>query len=123
MHELPITRSLLDLALRHAEEAGGGRITDLHLEVGRLSGVIGKFVQFYWNIVSEGTPAEGALLHFEHVELEMECLGCGTLFNPDGSDYACTACASNDVQVVNGEQFHLVSIDLDQDDPTRSEGY
>ena len=122
MHELPITRSLLDLATRHAEAAGGGRITDLHLEVGRLSGVIGRFVQFYWNIVSEGTPAEGAILHFEHVELEMECQECGALFNPEGSDYACTACSSTEVQVVDGEQFHLVSIELDQDDQTRSEG-
>ena len=119
MHELSITRSLLDLATRHAEAAGGGRITDLHLEVGRLSGVIGRFVQFYWDIVSEGTPAEGALLHFEHVELEMECQGCGALFYPDGSDYTCTACSSTEVQVVDGEQFHLVSIELDQDDQTR----
>ncbi len=73
MHELPITRSLLDLALHHAENAGGGRITVLHLEVGRLSGVIDRFVQFYWDIVTEGTPAEGSKLDFEHVEIGMEC--------------------------------------------------
>lgn len=121
MHELPITRSLLDLATRHAETAGGGRITDLYLEVGRLSGVIDRFVQFYWDIVTEGTPAEGALLHFEHVELQMECQGCGVVFNPDGSTYACTACSSTEVQVINGDQFHLVSIDLDQDDPGRKD--
>ncbi len=122
MHELPITRSLLDLALHHAENAGGGRITVLHLEVGRLSGVIDRFVQFYWDIVTEGTPAEGSKLDFEHVEIGMECDGCGTRFTPDGRAYTCPTCSSTDVRVVDGDQFHLVSIDLEQDDRTGMKG-
>ncbi len=122
MHELPITRSLLGLALQHAENAGGGRITALNLEVGQLSGVIDRFIQFYWDIVAEGTPAEGATLNFEQVEIGMECGGCSNRFTPDGRDYECPDCSSTDVLVVDGDQFHLVSIDLEQDDRSGLKG-
>jgi hydrogenase nickel incorporation protein HypA/HybF len=122
MHELPITRSLLELALRHAESAGGGRVSALYLEVGRLSGVIDRFVQFYWDIVSEGTPAAGARLHFESIAIEMACADCDTRFEPDGDTYTCPSCASTEVQVVRGDEFNLVAIDLDSGDaPARKD--
>jgi hydrogenase nickel incorporation protein HypA/HybF len=122
MHELPITRSLLDLALHHAENAGGGRVTALDLEVGRLSGVIDRFVQFYWDIIAEGTPAEGATLRFTPVEIAMECGGCNNRFAPDGRVYDCPACGSSEVRVVDGDQFNLVSIDLEEEDRSGSKG-
>ena len=37
MHELTITESLLEIALRHAREAGATKITDLYLVIGQLS--------------------------------------------------------------------------------------
>ena len=117
MHELPVTRSLLELALQHAAAAGGGRVTALHVEVGRLSGVIDRFVQFYWDIVSEGTPAEGARLHFNTIPIEMECRNCSRRFEPDGESYACPACEATEVTVVRGDEFNLAAIDLDQTGP------
>ena len=34
MHELPITQSLLEIALRHGKQADAKRITDLHIVMG-----------------------------------------------------------------------------------------
>ena len=49
----------------------------LSLAWGAVPNVIGDSVQFYWDIVSQGTIAEGAQLHFEHVPATLRCLGCG----------------------------------------------
>lgn len=115
VHELPITTSLLDLALRHAEEAGGGTITALYLEVGKLSAVVDKAVQFYWDIISEGTAAAGARLHFRHTPIKMECQNCGTEFEPAELAYSCPACGELSVRVISGDEFRLEAIDLEEE--------
>ena len=114
MHELPITQSLLDLAIKHAEEAGGGKITDLYLVVGKLASVVDDSVQFYWDIISEDTAAEGAKLHFRHTPLKIECLDCGAVFEPEEFSYTCNTCSGFRVRVAGGDEFHLEAIDLEQ---------
>lgn len=34
MHELSVTESILEIALRHAQQAGATRVTNLYLNVG-----------------------------------------------------------------------------------------
>jgi Zn finger protein HypA/HybF involved in hydrogenase expression len=64
MHELWITKRVLEVALERAAEAGAARITALHLEIGDESDVSPVSVEFYWPQVSVETPAEGARLEF-----------------------------------------------------------
>ncbi len=113
MHELPVTESLLELSLEHAAQAGGGRITALYLVVGPLSGIVGESVRFYWEMLSRETIAEGAVLHFRHTELVLECRGCGSTFKPAAEDYICPFCESVETRVVGGQEFHLEALDLD----------
>ena len=112
MHELMVTESLLEIALRHARDAGAGRITDLHLVIGELSSVIDDSVQFYWDIVSEGTPAEGATLHFRRVPAEMACQECAETYDPK-VNLTCPACGSANVRIVSGQEFYLEAIEVD----------
>jgi Zn finger protein HypA/HybF involved in hydrogenase expression len=64
MHELGITRRLLDVVLARAAEAGATRITAVHLEIGEESDVAPESLDFYWADVARATPAEGARLLF-----------------------------------------------------------
>jgi hydrogenase nickel incorporation protein HypA/HybF len=117
MHELAVTESVLEIALRHAAEAGGGRITDLYLVIGRLSSVVDDSVQFYWDIISRGTAAEGATLHFRRVPIEMHCEDCDLSYAPDGEDLSCPKCAGTRVTVIAGDEFRLEAIDVDESWP------
>ena len=60
MHELSVTEALLDLALKHARAAQAEAVTAVHVVIGQLSSVMDESVQFYWDMISAGTPAEGA---------------------------------------------------------------
>ena len=113
MHEMSITQSLLEIALRHAEKAGAQRITRLNLVIGELASVVDNSIQFYWDIVGKDTIAEGAELHFERVPGSLRCLACAHTFPLDGKDYTCPACGEVRVTAAGGNDFRLESIEVE----------
>ena len=113
MHERAVTESLLEIALRHAQQAGATRITGLYLVIGQLSSFIDESVQFYWDILSEDTIAERAMLHFRRIPVEMACLDCQSRYSPSDKDFTCPQCSSSRVKVIAGEEFLLEAIDVE----------
>lgn len=114
MHELPVAESILEIANRHAVQAGASHITTLHLVIGQLSSIVDDSVQFYWDIIAKNTIAEGARLDFRRIPTEMLCLECNHRFAPDGEEFACPECSGSHVKVVAGEEFFLEAIDVEK---------
>jgi hydrogenase nickel incorporation protein HypA/HybF len=52
MHELAVTESILEIALRHAQEHNARHITGLYLVLGQWASIVDDSVQFYWDIIS-----------------------------------------------------------------------
>lgn len=115
MHELAITQNLLDIALRYAQRENASVITDLYLVIGDLSSIVDESVQFYWDIISRDTIAEGATLHFERIPMQMICFDCGATYQPEPGTLVCAQCGSTQVQVAGGDEFRLDSINIEQD--------
>jgi hydrogenase nickel incorporation protein HypA/HybF len=113
MHELPITQGILDVVLEHAHRGGGGRVTDVHVVAGELSGVVDECIVFYWDVISRETLAEGARLRIRRVPLEFECRGCGAVFPPGDDDFACPTCGGDRVRVVSGDGVRVEAIDVE----------
>jgi hydrogenase nickel incorporation protein HypA/HybF len=113
MHELPITQSLLEIALRHAKQSDAKRITDLHIIMGELATMLDDSIQFYWDIIAEGTIAAGAKLHFRRVPAELQCMACFTKYNPKEKELVCPNCGSVGVKIIAGEEFSLEAIDVE----------
>ena len=122
MHELAITESVLRIATEHAAAAGAGRITDIHLVIGQLSSFVDDSIQFYWDIISNGTPADGAVLHFRRVPAELECLKCGKQYRISEEELACPACGGVQVKILAGDEFNLEAIDVvGEEEPVTTE--
>jgi hydrogenase nickel incorporation protein HypA/HybF len=113
MHELAVTENLLEIAIRHGNSARAKRISHLYLVIGQLSSIVDDSVQFYWDIVSKDTIAEGALLHFQRKSIELSCENCGHQFTPIHSDMACPSCGSIQVKIISGEEFYLEAMDVE----------
>lgn len=119
MHELGVTTTLLETVLQHAEQAGAARVGTVSLVIGDLSSFVDESIQFYWDLISAGTLAEGSQLEFERVPAAFTCRSCGHTFPPDGVSFRCPSCAGNDVVVSSGLEFLIDSITvLDPEDLT-----
>lgn len=64
MHEAGVTERILEVVLEHAREAQAQRVTDVYLDVGDESGIDTESVEMHWPLLSQGSVAEGATLHF-----------------------------------------------------------
>lgn len=113
MHELPITESILEIILRHAERAGATRVTQIDLVIGDLSSIVDDSIQFYFDILSKDTIAQDARLVFNRMSAQLRCRDCQTTFAPDGHDYLCPECGSGRVQVIGGREFQVESIEVE----------
>jgi hydrogenase nickel incorporation protein HypA/HybF len=114
MHELPVTQSLLELALEHAEKAGAVRILRLNITIGNLASIVDDSVQFYWDIISKETIAEGAELVFQRIATEIKCLDCNRSYLPVDGISACPKCSGYHVKVIAGQEFYLDSIEVEK---------
>jgi hydrogenase nickel incorporation protein HypA/HybF len=113
MHELAVTQSILDISLRHAQKVDAKRIVTINLVVGKYSSIVDDSIQFYWDMIAEGTIAQGAQLHFERVPAEMKCLECGHAFEPTDESFACPECLSPKVSISKGDEMRVESIDVE----------
>ena len=114
MHELSVTESILEISLRHANDAKAKRITNLYLVIGQLASIVDDSVQFYWDIISKETIAEGSMLHFRRLPANFVCLDCSAQFSPGDTSFTCPACNSARVKVLSGDEFYMEAIDVEQ---------
>ena len=111
MHEMAVTQSILEIALRHAD--GASQITQLNLVIGELSGIVGESVQFYWDFITQGTIAEGSRLNFKSVKTRFLCHDCAVEYAPEGGGFECPHCGGHRVSISAGKEFQLESIEVE----------
>lgn len=108
MHELSITQSVVDAV---TERTGSAPVVSVRLRVGRLTGVVPDAMRFCFELVTAGTPLEGAALHFDRPEGRACCRACGAEFALPDCVLLCR-CGSADVEVLAGRELAVASVVL-----------
>ena len=113
MHELAVTQQVLDIAVRHAEEAHATRIREIEIVIGDMTSFVNDAVQFCFDALSTGTIAEGAELSFRRVPVTIRCRECGAVFAPEDLDLTCPDCGAYAGEVIAGREFFIDHIDVE----------
>ncbi len=113
MHELSITKSMLDLVLEEAKKVKAARVGRINLVIGELSGIVDQCVEFYFGFLSQDTIASGAALSFRKVPTQARCRNCGEVFTPKEFDWSCPRCQGSGAEVVAGNELYLKSIEVE----------
>ena len=111
MHELSIAESVVQAASRHAE---GRRVTKAYLKVGHLRQVVPSALAFGFELLAQGTQAEGAELETQEAPATGLCRTCGREGRLDGFSMLCTACGSHDLRIIGGRNLLVTSLDLQE---------
>ncbi len=108
MHELAIAESVVEAVL---DKTGDHRVTIVRLTIGRLAGVVPEALRFSFELVTMGTPLEGAMLEIEQPAGEAHCRACGQEFALPDLVLLCP-CGSADVEVVAGQELLVSSVEV-----------
>ena len=112
MHELSIMESALNLALDQAREHGAVRIHALRLRIGALSGVVPEALEFAFEALTAGTPAEGAKLIIDQVPARFWCPTCVSEFQAEDLFAECPVCKRPSGDLRAGREMELASMEI-----------
>jgi hydrogenase nickel incorporation protein HypA/HybF len=109
MHELSITQSIVEDIV---DRLGATPVTRVTLEIGKLSGVVVDSIRFCFDMVTDGTPLQGAKLVVAEPIGHVLCNLCGTRFWTSDPIVLCPACGTSDVEVLTGRDMRIKSVEV-----------
>ncbi len=115
MHELPVTESILKVALTHAQKNHAQKITAIHLQVGELSDLEDEWMQRYFDYLSKDSIAAGAKLKIERIPVVMQCEDCSESFRVDikkEKEIVCPGCNGKNNKLVSGREYLVKSMEV-----------
>ncbi|WP_328320251.1 hydrogenase maturation nickel metallochaperone HypA/HybF [Streptomyces sp. NBC_00388] len=106
MHELSITQSVVDMV---CERAGDRPVRTVSVRVGVLTAVVAESMRFCFDLVTEGTVAEGARLEIDQPPGAGRCRACAQEFTLTDPVLLCP-CGSADVEITSGRELQIISM-------------
>ena len=113
MHEVGITQSIIEIAEKHATEGGARRVLSLTIEIGELSGVVPEALEFVFEACSRGTLLEESKLVIERIPGRARCGDCRRETGIDSYSFACPACDSFALEILQGEELRIKEMEVD----------
>jgi hydrogenase nickel incorporation protein HypA/HybF len=108
MHELAIAQSVVAAV---CDRAAGRPVHSVKIHVGALTAVVPEAMRFCFEVVVEGTVAEGARLDIERRPAAGHCRDCGADIAIADLILLCP-CGSADVEVTAGRELQIVSMEV-----------
>ena len=113
MHEVSIAQGLMKILEDETNKHDVSRVTRVHLRIGELSTCVPDALTFAFEVVSEGTVAEGAELKIEVVPARGRCEKCDIEFDVDSTMFLCPQCGGIAAEIVSGKELDIAEIEAE----------
>jgi len=108
MHEMSLAQSVVEIC---AERAGGARVRRVTLEIGALAAVMPDAIRFCFDICTQQTVLEGAVLDIVEIAGRGRCRRCGSEL-PMPDFLAACGCGSIDIECIEGEALRVREMEV-----------
>jgi hydrogenase nickel incorporation protein HypA/HybF len=113
MHEMSIAMQIAEIATASIpEDIANPRVERINLKIGKLSAVVPASLRFCFEIVTQGTPLDGAELKIEEIPVVASCRECGLQWTITESVFTCARCRSGNIVVISGRELDISSIEV-----------
>ncbi|NEO33379.1 MAG: hydrogenase maturation nickel metallochaperone HypA [Symploca sp. SIO3C6] len=109
MHELGITQNIVAIVSEHAQ---GAKVQRVLLEIGKLSAIMPEAIRFCFDICSQGTVLEGAVLEIIEIPGLACCRQCGAKFSLNQPFGVCS-CGSVEIDVISGQELKIKEMEVE----------
>ncbi len=115
MHEYSIVQSLLDIIEEHAQKHGAKSVRKVVVKIGVLSGVEPHLLHVAFDTFKEGTICQEAELQMNIQPIIARCRSCNETNEYPNVQifFECRHCGSVDLEIVDGEDMLLMSLEMD----------
>ena len=111
MHELSIADAIVQIALRHAN---GRPVTAVEVSVGHLRQVVPTSLEFAFELLTNGTPLEGARLELREITPRGRCRACDAESELPDFPLRCARCGGLDLELLAGEELTVDALELEE---------
>ena len=110
MHEFGVMSYLLEAVQQKALEMNAARVVTINLVIGDRSCIMDESLSYYFDMMAEGTLAEGATLNMRRVPTQFLCGHCNKTYEPVEFDFSCPTCRRVGRITDEGSEFLIESI-------------
>lgn len=111
MHEASLCAALLRLVREEARRHRAERIVGVRLGVGVLAAVEPRALRACFDLLAEGTLAEGARLTVDRIPARAVCRACGKTFPLLSPRDVCPDCGGAALDLTGGRECALTGLD------------
>ncbi len=111
MHELGIAEDLSAIVIEAARKENLSKVTRVSIVFGQLVQIVPGIFEFAFRETVRDTIASEAELSVEIVPVKLQCKTCGNGFILEGNRFDCSECNSSDIEIVQGRELFIKSIE------------
>jgi hydrogenase nickel incorporation protein HypA/HybF len=111
MHETAIVEDMFRIIGEVARKENLSRIDKVHFSIGEMMQIVPDLFRFAFDAAKENTIAKEAELEIEFLPVKMRCKSCGHEFVVRKQHFSCDACGSFDLDMIQGREMLIKSIE------------
>jgi len=114
MHEVAAMQGMVRTALKYMREAGGSCVTNVQLVLGASGHFTAEAAYQHFEVLTMGTPLEGASLTILWVPAKFLCLSCFHRFenSEPAEQVLCPRCGDVALEIEHQDVCYVSSIDV-----------
>jgi len=123
MHELSMADAIVKTAVDVAEKNNAQEITEVTIEIGKLTMLNPEQLKFMIGVLSENTLLEGAEIVIEEIPIEIKCKSCefsGPAPSDDLDEFVpiikCPECEGQELEIIKGRECNVKTIKIEKED-------
>ena len=113
MHEMSLTESVIGIVEEEARRHNFTRVRAVVLEIGALACAEPEAMRFCFDVISRGTPAEGARLDIVLVPGAGWCFECERTVALTERFCPCPECGYSRVQMTSGDELRVRELEVE----------